>query len=216
MKSPIITVEEQAVNLTRQVVRHLTQIRDDVFAPDLSYFNPHDSQRMLIAIIKRFAMSHPFMMLRIVDKARNGADINDLALRELISEFANRSEPMPVILQNYNIEILAPGYRRKAARGPKKASFMRRDMMITAIVWKVTQRFNLRPTGRSKRSRSACSIVAEALGEAHINLSDKAVEAIWHSYGPQNMPWPLPQNMRLAENLPMGEFVLKIKEIFLE
>jgi hypothetical protein len=46
----------------------------------------------------------------------------------------------------------------------------------------VCERFNLKPTGRSPDQLSGCAIVAEALGEASMGKSAKAIEVIWYRY----------------------------------
>jgi hypothetical protein len=55
-------------------------------------------------------------------------------------------------------------------------------MVISLTVAALVKRFGLKATGNSARYRSACSIVAEALGEVRMQMTKKAVEAIWDRY----------------------------------
>jgi hypothetical protein len=58
-----------------------------------------------------------------------------------------------------------------------------RDLYVAMVVAAVIDRFGLKATGRSPRHRSACAVVAEALGDVHIERGEKSVEKIWERYG---------------------------------
>jgi hypothetical protein len=147
-----------------------------------SWFDKHSSRRVVISAMKWIAMEHPLRMIDTVDLARSGWDLADEALRELIIEHIDRGEPLPTYLAAHNMDLVR-GARPKP-RGQKKADRYLRDVAVSALVLLVSERFNLPPTGRSTRWPSACRIVADALRDAHVLLSHKAVEAIWLRFGP--------------------------------
>jgi len=180
--SDLIPVEERALAATREWVRHLST-RFDLIAEDVSPWSQHDNRRLVIELMKNLAISRPGAMLYVIDRARAGWDIADEALRQLIIDYIERGQPMPISFAAYT-ETLVHSPRREL-RGKKKSDYVLRDLAISSLVWNLCDTFNLKPTGRSTRRRSACSIVAQALGEeAHINMSAKRVEAIWLVYAP--------------------------------
>src|SRR5690242_18757479 len=67
-----------------------------------------EGRDLLLPIMKRFAMEHPFNMAEIAYFARNGWKDADLALRELIAEFADRHEALPSVLAGYLVEAIHP------------------------------------------------------------------------------------------------------------
>jgi len=69
------------------------------------------------------------------------------------------------------------------ASGPKRSNAFMRDVSICLVVAAVRDRFKIKPTGRSVRTRSGCSIVAEALAVIHMAVGSKAIETIWKKYG---------------------------------
>jgi hypothetical protein len=120
-------------------------------------------------------------MMNIADCAREGSSIAEEALRELILEATDRGESLPIYLRAVSMDFIRGG--RRGLPGRKPADTYLRDIAIAVIVAEIVQRFNLRPTGRSARTRSVCFIVAKALAEAKMQKGYKAVERAWIRYG---------------------------------
>jgi hypothetical protein len=128
----------------------------------------------------------------IILLARSGDADAMAVLRELILEMKSRRLPLPLELENYNMELVHGAMGHKPP-GPQKRNKVLRDICITMIVGEVIEQFRLELSGRSARRRSACSIVAEALGEVGINMGPKAVEKICERYSclmPTRPGWP--------------------------
>ena len=70
-----------------------------------------------------------------------------------------------------------------APPGPRKKDKILRNVFICLTVAAVVDRFELEPTGRSPRRRSACKIVSEALADIGRGMGRRAVETIWETYG---------------------------------
>jgi len=139
-------------------------------------------------MLKRFALSHPLNMALVCTYARAGLGDADLALRELIAEFAERRELMPLVLSAYNLELIAPGrVPPTVPRGKKKADHLLQDIIIIVFVIMVKEEFGFQPTRQRHYSAqpSACSIVAEALAKAGIHRGgERAIEKVWQRYSP--------------------------------
>lgn len=147
-------------------------------------------------LIKQIALMHQFNMDEIVKAANAGWDEADIALRELISEYAQRHEPPPAALAAYLISYSNPNYVRPTrSRGQKKASNIVRDIVFVTLIVELIERFpasELKPTrfqlGR-KRQHSACSIVASVLAEAGLyRKGEEAIQKIWKRYSPAVLP----------------------------
>jgi hypothetical protein len=119
------------------------------------------------------------------------ADAVDV-LRTLLLEYKSRRlvDEMPSELIEYDMWITNRhgGLQRLPAR--KKKDKIMRNVCIGMTVAALVDHFGhlgLEHTGRSPRRHSACSIVAEALEEARMQLGYKAVERIWDDYS-RNAP----------------------------
>jgi hypothetical protein len=119
--------------------------------------------------------------MSVILLARTGDADAIAVLRDVIMEMRSRRVPLPLELENFELERLH-GAMGHAPPGSKRKNKVLRDLCIVMIVAEVADRFGLELTGRSARHRSACSIVAEALGEAGINMAPKRVEAICERY----------------------------------
>ena len=104
------------------------------------------------------------------------------ALRTAISEIDSRDLAMPVEFKAYRNEVFA-GVRYAKTPGPKKQDNIVRDLCIMLLVADLRKLFGIKPLARSRRRRSGCSIVAEAMGRAGKQKNEEAVRTIWKRYG---------------------------------
>ena len=154
-----------------------------VFGMSLCWFDKLDNRRLAREVLKRTASASPERIMVVVDWAKQGWDLADEALRELIVEYLDRGERLPTYLRAYAMDVAAGPTRR--LRGQKKSDNFLRDIAITITVDRLCKSYGLKPTGRSARHKSACAIVAEALSSTPgvANLSEKGVAEIWRRYG---------------------------------
>jgi hypothetical protein len=128
--------------------------------------------------------------LNLLALARVGEEDAQIILRNEILELKSRRLPLPAEFDGYEMELIAgmvpppqPGV------GPDLRNELLRNITIASTVAAVCDHYRLKPTGRSARGRSACSIVAEALGAIHKQMDSKTVEGIWRRYK-RSMPYP--------------------------
>ncbi len=154
--------------------------------PDL--FSNAALQEMLRRVLKNLASWHPRNAARVVELAlRGGLEPADLALRELISEYNERGEPLNSALTTYANIVADRGgaitYRRPRSR-PRESPLVAFTivMLIIDVMRELPQ---LRLDRSSPRHPSAFSIVAAVLIEAGVGRGgEKAIRAIWKQYGP--------------------------------
>ena len=145
-----------------------------------------DAKRESRAMMKQYALAHPFGADEIVYFAENDSKEADLALRELIAERVDRGEPLGAVLGAYNIRLLNP--LRPRRHGPPMADNFVRDVGISALVASLLERFLELRKGKNPASKraSAYSIASRALIEANLGivLGGPGVERIWRRYEP--------------------------------
>jgi len=166
------TIEAEALAFARSKI---AQFRDG------SMLMAEASREFVRHVMRRAALLHPLHMMTLIDFARAGEPDADIVLRTLAIEIVDRGEPLPTTLGAYIMETIRGRVRQRPAR--KRKNNLLRDILIVAIIDEVSSRFGLMPTGRSPQRRSACSIVAEALHEAHMQLGYKDIESIWNRLG---------------------------------
>lgn len=115
--------------------------------------------------------------------AREGEAYSQEIVATAIAECRSRGVEPPTEFVGYEIELIQGKVPRPTSGpGPDKRDDVLRDISIAATVAAVVDRYGLKPTGRSARKRSACAVVAEALGVINRQVSPKAVEDIWRRY----------------------------------
>ena len=128
--------------------------------------------------------------LSMLALARAGEEDAQIILRTEILELKSRRLPLPAEFDGYEMELIrgmVPPPR--GAPGPDMRNEFLRNVAIAAMVAALCDRFGLKPTGRSVRGRSACSIIAEALGIIQKQMTPHAVVSIWKRHK-HNMPPP--------------------------
>jgi hypothetical protein len=182
---PMTMVEDEAMAFARQ---EFAQFRDGTNPwSEHSPLSGGAGRALTRYFMRQGALLHPINRLRIIAMARAGDVDAVTVLKTLIIEAQSRGEALPAELATFNMEILHGGLHQPP--GPKRKDKILRDLCIALTVAAVCDRFGLSPTrntasrGRPSARRSACSIVAEALDVAHMQLGEKAVEAIWARLG---------------------------------
>jgi hypothetical protein len=115
--------------------------------------------------------------LDLVNAALAGERNADILLDQWITQLQSAGYALPKELAFYDMQIRRYG-RPKQPRGPKKANNIVRNLMIMLVARALTDRFGLHLLKTSPIRRSACEIVAEALLEVGIVMSDRGVRAI--------------------------------------
>jgi hypothetical protein len=159
-------VEAEALEFARAVVQGMKTGDGMSHDPPLNPFIPADNARLARDLLKKVART-PLGVSDVVDWAKDGWDLAEEVLCELIVEYDERKEDKPTSLIAYNIWLAKRRFRPPEPKttGPKTTNYMLRDWMLVALVWKLWRRFGLNPTRNllSKRERtSGCKVVAEA------------------------------------------------------
>ena len=122
--------------------------------------------------------------MHIIEAAKGGDADAIKILRALLLECKATRTDMPSDLIEYDMHVTAYGEPHRHRPGRKKRSYLLRDLCINMTVAAVVDRYRLDPTGRSPRHKSACAIVAEAVG-----MDYEAVRKIWQRYGRNVAGW---------------------------
>jgi hypothetical protein len=147
-----------------------------------SFFDPVQSREFVRSFISIMMLTAEGR-LGLIDLARVGEEDAQAILRTAILEFASRGERLPTELAAYNMEFIAGRVPPPVGvGGPDKRDRLLRDISIAVTVEAVCDRFGLKPYGRSARSRSSCSVVAEALGVINRRMSPEGVKTIHKRY----------------------------------
>jgi hypothetical protein len=123
--------------------------------------------------------------------ARAGEAYSQEIVATAIAECRSRGVDPPAEFVGYEIELIQGKVPQPVSTpGPDKRDDVLRDIAIAATVAAVVDRYGLKPLGRSARKRSACAVVAEALGVVGKRMSTDAVERIWkrHRGGMPTVP----------------------------
>ena len=115
----------------------------------------------------------------IEDADKGDADAHQ-AVCEIIADYIKTKTPAPSILRGFMLELLS-GARSKPAptRGWDKVASYSRDACIQLVVNHLMYRGGFsRTRNPATDAPSACSIVADVLGELGISLSEKSVAKI--------------------------------------
>jgi hypothetical protein len=116
-------------------------------------------------------------------------DCADEVLREAAARLIVEGKPLPPTLRYYVVEEVLRRATSTVARrktGPNRDINTARDVTIGTAVSRVVEHHGF-PQTRNKATRdkagrdSACSIVADALEEVGIHMSEDAVEKVWHN-----------------------------------
>jgi hypothetical protein len=147
-----------------------------------SFFEAPQSQTFVRSLFSMMMLTEEGR-LQLLAYARAGEEYAQKIIREALFELKTRGAPLPGEFINYDMELTAGMIPKPLTfSGPDQRDTLLRDISIAATVAAVCDRFYLKPTGRSARKRSACAVVAEALGAVGKQMSPKAVEEVWRRY----------------------------------
>jgi hypothetical protein len=191
MQLPAQYADVAAEEFVREEIAWFRANKLPVLGIDVACFDDASARNFALQVLKNYALSHPVCMMNVVDDAKDGWDLADEALRELILEFNDRGELPPTYLSAFAMDIVARGLTPKHIPGPKKTDKFFRDIVTAVIIGKAAKQFRLRPTRSGKRAQSACSVVAREMG-----MAEETVVTIWKKYGRPNftrdfniLPW---------------------------
>jgi hypothetical protein len=177
------TIEEvEALTYARDFIMQLHTNGGDVGSPFEGAESCHFLRKHL-----RLSLGFAEGRMWLTDMARAGDEESQAVLRDAIVEMKSRHIELPTELEYYNMQLVRGDIVPVKWGGPKKKNEFTRNICIAMTVAVVRDRFELKPTGRSARRRSACSIVAEALDVIHQRMDYKAVERIWSALA-HNVP----------------------------
>jgi hypothetical protein len=143
---------------------------------DLNCFDKSDSDQIARQFLTIYALGHPTQMMQLCDHACAGWGLAQDVLSDLIIAFEYHNQEKPTPLKNYTMRIAQGPLPRLS--GPKATDHFLRNMVIIMIIVKIKEKFGLKETGSSARHASICSIVARALYEEGIALSEDDVVKI--------------------------------------
>lgn len=173
---PATLAEAEALQYAR---RWIAYFRDSGTPwSETSALKPEASRAVLRLLLHNAANLHPMHRLDIIARARAGDPDADAVVRAMILEAAQANQPLPPELFVYQMDLVNAGRLRQPPARKRKNNILR-NLVITLTVGAVCDHFELQASGRSARRRSACSIVAEALSEASIAMSEAAIVSIW-------------------------------------
>jgi hypothetical protein len=180
---PATIAEAEAIEFARRDIVLVREGKVKLFGivPG-NWFEGDESRRACRLMMHERILSNATNLMDAVAFARAGYGFFEEVLRELILEFQNqnRADAMPVYLKAFAME-LTTGVRYSKKSGRNQFEDVARDLIIGAIVGKVSERFNLRPTRNAALGRrpSACSIVARALALEGMAMSESNVRHLW-------------------------------------
>lgn len=126
-------------------------------------------------------LSHRIGQINLLQSAHEDAE-DSQALREEAAQLIEAGEPLPRELACYVGEFLRNPYIPKRNVVPRDQT---RDLYISMAVWQVMDRTGWRATrgrARTSKSVSACQVVAAALEQLKIPVSEDSVDGIWRRY----------------------------------
>jgi hypothetical protein len=178
---PQTSVKADAIEFARQGIKYYRENPLRLYGVPVHVLDPIESRRHAIIYLKRQALSDTAWMIEIVRYAREGWDLAQGAMHELINEFENHFQPLPGYLAAYSID-LREGNLSNRISGPKRVDKLFRDWALCVIVARVIQKFGLKPTRNRAYPHQpcACAIVAEA-----VFMSERRIEKIWQKCDPR-------------------------------
>jgi hypothetical protein len=177
-------VEVEALAFARDWIARMRE--GDFIDLGCAPLSPEAGRRLLRRLIQHYALLDARSMLAITEIAEHWDDAH-IAICDLILDFNNRHEPMPVFLENYNARIIA-GHVSARPRGRKKATNFLQDFCLVYLIVELMGKFGLaarRYQYGKKRRESACSIVATAAAESGLHRgAEAAVQKLWDRFEP--------------------------------
>jgi hypothetical protein len=180
-------VEAQALDYAKKLV---AWYRDKHWFSPHSVLSPEAAHAVTQQHLKQRALEHPNHMLHIIKKARAGYQDAQKAMLDLVNtEYYHRGRAPPPQLVAFQMDWNA-GLIHKRTRD-NVDNFLR-NIIIASMVWELSAKFCLKPTRRSPRHPSGCSILAIAIASelprGMIKPGERAVETIWKEWNELAVP----------------------------
>jgi hypothetical protein len=179
--------EADAVARARELVRLARDEKIEWCGLPLSWLDKRDNRASMRALLERFAVASPNVMMDLPHLARAGWGLAHEVLLSLHVQYEHAGKPRPPPLAAYVMEIAAGRIPLQVPSKKVEDNFMRR-VAICCVVGLVCQEFKLKPTrsGRTRPGRdrpSGCSVTAQAMRAERLALSEAAVVKIWQQIG---------------------------------
>jgi hypothetical protein len=120
----------------------------------------------------------------VIEKAAAGDVVADTLLREVAGEKLQAGLPLPPNLARYVVDKLANRNTGGPSRGKRPGNFFDRDAWVYLAVKNTIERGFRLERNAATGSASASSIVATALSELGVTMSEKSVARIWRDKHP--------------------------------
>jgi len=193
-KLPATLLEAETLAHSRANVRMIRDEKISWWGLPLSWFEKSDSRQGVKQWLKNMAVD-PYRLIDLDHLARAGWGLAHEVMCELIVEHQHNNMEMPPALKTYN-QLVArasgdPARRYRRTRGQRKSDLLLRDIAVIFLVGDVCWKFGIPPTRQvaSKRQRlSGCNVVARAMAEETLAMSEEAVVSIWTRYGYMAFP----------------------------
>jgi hypothetical protein len=141
------------------------------------------ASRAFVRDFMRLGLATAIGRMHMVDLALAGEEDGAAILREVIVEMQSRHVELPTEFQDYANRVLAGMVPTSSWPAQKRKDQILRNIAIAMVVAAVVDQFGLKATGHSPRRRSACAVVAQALGEIRMARDYESVATIWKLYG---------------------------------
>jgi hypothetical protein len=190
MNMPVpVTVEVEALNHARQWIENMRT--SDFNGWGVSPFDANGGAVLINQLVRLILNGEARHALIVIDWARAGWEPADLAIRNVLAEYAHRGVLPPPFLTEYLVRSLIESPSSSLSRGRNKMSNLLFDIALVTLVMTLCERFGLNPTRNpsARRRPSACSIVAQAASEAGLHRGgESAMNRIWKRYAPALTP----------------------------
>ena len=185
MTLPAITYD-QAVGIhglpfAREEVAWFRHNKLPIFGVPINWFDKDDARKFALETLRAVAMRDTPSMMAVVDFAKQGWDLAQDVLKNILLDFDNYDVEPPNYLKVYRMDLIDGRVQQR--QGKSRSDDFFRDIAVVVTIRKVCEKFGVKPTRYDGSPRqSGCSIVSAALRAEGITLQESAVVTIWGRY----------------------------------
>jgi hypothetical protein len=190
MRDTDIELDAAALAYTKECVRFIHS--DSIRLWSCSWFTKEGGHYLTRRFLKQYALINQFTMDEVYADAIAGWSHAHWALGELITEFQARGQQLPPQLAAYDIHAWRMQHPSNRG-GRERADQSSRNIAAAVVMQEVVKHFGVKATRnreskRPAKRRSAASLLAQALHEelpeGIYKPTERALEAMWQSFGP--------------------------------